>query len=802
MINEYRTEILNRKSGSFINSTEVYSVVYIVRGEVGVEINAQFRKFIKGEFFFLNPGEVATLHWPENGLASRLLIEPAYLFEKNVVDHIYFSVDGKLTNSKELNHTAELIKNFLLFQSDVKEKGGYSELGAYYTLMADLIRNYGVDDALSQVDKDDYGSKMIRFLHMNYRNHISLNEIADKLHISAPTASRIFYEKAGVNFGDYLRELRLEQAKNALATTDESITSIALNSGFGSSSAMNKVFLKYYEITPGEYRKKNKTEVKVEKAQNDEVLKALSESDNGEVSDTRELTVDISEKLQLGENEFIGEVQHSQILNVGSVNSLRAAQMQKQVASITESLGIKYIRLWGLFTQDMHLLTEKSNVYNFSFLDEVLDYIVDHGLNLFIDLGLRGDGTRANEDRMINEKNNCLVFNSKDKWLHILGAFLDHIRYRYDKVVNNWIVEISFFLNNVPYYEGKGYSSNEVWDETVGLIRRKIPGMKIAGPGMPLVSDTELMKMWVEHLMKAGQQPDYFTCISFPYNDSLREAGKTIESYGIISDREFHRSLNISDIEIRIKSLLDILKKNGYAGGCVLTDWNYSISNRNYLQDSTYRAAFTAQCMIHNLENIDMFGVFYASDLLSAFSDTKTVLQGSAGIVSRDGIEKPVFHVFKFMTQLGRHIFLKTEHCLISGDSEGREIRILMFNCQPPEADYYLLAEDAFQPAEVDHMFSRKAEKFHITLKNSWFTDRVQIHQNILNEDHGSVLHHWIQMGCSRSLSREDLQYLRNVSIPETVINETVVKNSKLELDFELEANEVRFVKIISFYDN
>jgi beta-xylosidase len=298
--------------------------------------------------------------------------------------------------------------------------------------------------------------------------------------------------------------------------------------------------------------------------------------------------------------------------------------------------------------------------------------------------------------------------------------------------------------------------------------------------------------------MKVNQKPDYITCISFPYNDSLREDEGDIASYKTLAEKEFHRSSNTLDIEQRIEGLLKILHEQNYYGGCVLTEWNYSISNRNYIQDSTYRAAFTVQCMINNLDKIDIFGIFYASDLLSAYSDTKTVLQGSSGIMTRDGIEKPVFHGFKFLNQLGKHILSKTDNCLITADDEGRAIRILVFNCQSPEANYYLLAEDTFKPTEVAHMFSNSSEEFNIKLEGLNLGSRVQVHQNILNEEYGSVLHHWIQMGCSHNLSRDDLQYLKNVSIPETVIEEIKVEDATVELDLELKTNEIRLICLTS----
>lgn len=62
----------------------------------------------------------------------------------------------------------------------------------------------------------------------------------------------------------------------------------------------------------------------------------------------------------------------------------------------------------------------------------------------------------------------------------MVESFLDHIRYRYDRAVSNWVIEVSFFLNNAPYYEGTGYSAVDAWKckETVHGISIDAPTEK------------------------------------------------------------------------------------------------------------------------------------------------------------------------------------------------------------------------------------------------------------------------------------------------------------------------------------
>ena len=62
----------------------------------------------------------------------------------------------------------------------------------------------------------------------------------------------------------------------------------------------------------------------------------------------------------------------------------------------------------------------------------------------------------------------------------------------------------------------------------------------------------------------------------------------------------------------------------------------------------------------------DAFGVFCATDILSAYGDAGSVLTGSAGLLSQGGVRKPVYYAYRFLRTLGRWQLCQTEHCIIN----------------------------------------------------------------------------------------------------------------------------------------
>ncbi len=95
-----------------------------------------------------------------------------------------------------------------------------------------------------------------RFIHLNYMHSISAADIAAASGFSPNHLSRKFREAAGIGTHEYLIQIRLQHAALALASSEESITQIALRCGFSDSNYFKDVFKKNFGLTPREYRRK------------------------------------------------------------------------------------------------------------------------------------------------------------------------------------------------------------------------------------------------------------------------------------------------------------------------------------------------------------------------------------------------------------------------------------------------------------------------------------------------------------------------------------------------------------------
>lgn len=127
------------------------------------------------------------------------------------------------------------------------------EILAFYEDLCDKL------EKAKQYNKSELIKKVNDYLMKNYfDNNLSQDIIASKFSISVSYLSRLFKDQMGLNFLDYLQNLRLEKAKELLLKSDESIATVALKVGYNSFRTFSRVFKRYEKITPTEYRTSEK----------------------------------------------------------------------------------------------------------------------------------------------------------------------------------------------------------------------------------------------------------------------------------------------------------------------------------------------------------------------------------------------------------------------------------------------------------------------------------------------------------------------------------------------------------------
>lgn len=122
----------------------------------------------------------------------------------------------------------------------------------------DMIFNIMINDNI-KADKPSLIKEALKYIDENYNRNITLEDVANYIHLNPQYLSRYFKKTMNMNFIDYISKLRINSSKKLLSKTDLSINSIALKVGYMDSSYFCKVFKKIEGISPHKFRKNLKS---------------------------------------------------------------------------------------------------------------------------------------------------------------------------------------------------------------------------------------------------------------------------------------------------------------------------------------------------------------------------------------------------------------------------------------------------------------------------------------------------------------------------------------------------------------
>ncbi len=110
------------------------------------------------------------------------------------------------------------------------------------------------ETAVNSEKKDILKAK--EYIEKHYMENLSLNVLADEIHMNAYYFSSFFKKNTGENFKEYVNQVRIKHALPMLLSSDMRTYEIAEKVGFRDIRIFNAAFMKIYQETPGSYRKR------------------------------------------------------------------------------------------------------------------------------------------------------------------------------------------------------------------------------------------------------------------------------------------------------------------------------------------------------------------------------------------------------------------------------------------------------------------------------------------------------------------------------------------------------------------
>lgn len=117
----------------------------------------------------------------------------------------------------------------------------------YFIYLAALLKQENVESP--------HIEKALQYIHENFSKNINMAMVANQVSINYTWFSEKFKEHTGVNFNEYLKKLRIDEACRLLEKGCYKIYEVAEKSGFSDPKYFTKIFKESTGVSPGEWKK-------------------------------------------------------------------------------------------------------------------------------------------------------------------------------------------------------------------------------------------------------------------------------------------------------------------------------------------------------------------------------------------------------------------------------------------------------------------------------------------------------------------------------------------------------------------
>lgn len=618
-------------------------ILFVLKGNIKVSIESGTYEVEEGEIEIINCDESHSIKSEVYNEVLMFKIDPNF-FEKYINDirNIAFYTNSSDEGAQEEEKYYELRKYLSIIICEIIQKQDkYEDFieDTLVELLYHLINNfhqliYEKEDLKENEEQFERYDRIVRYIYNNYKNKISLQDIAKKEFLSSYYLSHEIKNTVGYSFKDFLNLTRVEESVKLLLDTDKSISEISEELGFSHIRYFNKHFKRHYKCTPMQYRKKHKV--------NDDVLESMKKYEVLDVKNALEyLSTYLEDYDRFNyENKIIKlnidaaidgeEFNHSfrEIISVGKAKELLKERQRQFLINIQKDIEFKYAMIFELFTEEAGVLLNNKDFFNWYQVKKIIEFLLSINLRPFIII----DGN-LKEDFLIN----------------LLDSFISYFRDELgDYELSKWKVFIKRNLN----------------EEYKAKIRELIG--------------------------------NYFELVDY-------------------------------DIKEPINNM-------------------------------TYDTCYMIPYIIHN--SITGNNVYFkAFDSISPTDEISNELFfGDNGLITQDGIKKPSYYAYYFLSRMGDYIIYNGEGCIVT--KKGEDIQILLHS----------YGEDIDKLIEVESILKRRGikrtaeRKFSLNIVNLFYDYTLTEYE--INEKVGSAYDYWVSLGKPSRINDDERDVMDNAAFP------------------------------------
>lgn len=491
----------------------------------------------------------------------------------------------------------------------------------------------------------------------------------------------------------------------------------------------------------------------------------------------------------------------------------------KQLKQVHDELGIQYVRFHGIFDDEMGVVTSLSQVlgaegcreileYNFHNIGLAYDNVLSCGMKPFVELSFMPSLLAANDDlTLFFTKFHISPPKSYAVWTDFIKQFIQFLLHRYGEAeVESWYFEVWNEPDLFNFFSGKKADYYELYKATVLAIKAVNEKIRVGGPAtsgskwirsfLAYSKENELPVDFVSTHQYAGdplggfdmteelEEDNVYFDLSkiwrFDAIDALPEDVTLLEAYRTQMPDRTEMEMQAKDNFVRHAAYV---REEAKGLPLIYTEWNCNSTFSAYTNDTRKVAAYDVKTAFDVEPLLDGSSIWCFSDIFDEFHLFPEEFHGGFGLLSGNGIPKPVYYALKEMSALG-------EQRIDIGDQvdadETAPVEMAAFKgADAMQIVLYRLCMQQLDLPKTSTCVTVACEREPASV--TWLC---------IDEEHGNPLKCWEAMGRPRDLNRKEIESIKAASAVTREALAYTYEDGKVTFSMELGVNDVAFVNI------
>lgn len=730
----------------FVNN-ELINIIYTNQNDFSFKSGYQLT------FVYANY-EMKDIH---GNVKNTFIVQPFHELELEKRDNSIIIIELNLTVLDNLFSSDEMymLENLYFDESFLNEIEVYlkrylelvitsdSEFEQYLSTLSfiDILRSNFLTNVETQ-SKLEYNKlnliEIQKYIHENFRKNISLQSLSDQFNYSLSYLSRIFKKDIGIGFNSYLKNIRLSNSQKELIKTKKTITEIALDNGFGSSSSFNRIFKESFDITPTDFRQNHLDQ-----------QESFSTSSYDQERFIRHLhsKEKIINKSVDGSSRLINRFSPlNRVLNIDSISFFESSINKNLLVEANKTFKSNLVR----FKVDINKFVNEAPIRES--ISNIIETLNLNNMYPFISIDLTYSAFNHQSEIDIAAQ-------------QIIQFFIKEINHYNLEHFSNWFIEFQLNIDHSAYL-----SSN-------------IQITKIVTDFLALAFESSNIVIHLGQLKTSLKDYDY---------TKLEEIKYKYLSTDLYLD-QLHN--NLQELEILSEKIVnlknEILSLSGKNSKMIISSFNLFSNRHHEFNDSTARGSFYLTLLSKLFLE---FEIIAHANLIDKRNLHGKTLYGGDGLFTSNGLLKGIAHAFIFLRKLGASIIDISDGIFISKKSYSDYV-IILSNFQ----NLSIIKENTQKNYNLTRQFNFEnlTVKYNLTINNI-ISGTYKIKTYHSKNDNKNLVTILDEFGDIEYLQGDELETIQFSSRPELSLSVKEVNESSIRLEYELAFNE--FLEIYLYY--